>query len=85
MSINFDEFKNDVLSSSAPISQEEIETNIQKINENAHKSELFSEQIKSYITDIPIFSIQTSKLFAIKYLEEYHKWLLENFDIKPKN
>lgn len=82
---NFEDFKNNVLSSASPVSQEDIESMIKEINENAHKSNVFTEQLKSYITDIPIFSVNVSKMFAIKYLEEYHKWLTENFNITPKN
>ncbi len=29
--------------------------------------------------------IKSSNYISLKHLEQYHNWLLENYDIKPKN
>ena len=81
---NFEEFKNNVLFSSSPFSKDEIVNDIEKINIEAHKENLFTNQLKIYLTELPIFSVEKSKMFTIKYLEEYHKWLTENFNVTPK-
>lgn len=31
------------------------------------------------------FVMKSSNYISIKHLETYHNWLLENYDIKPKN
>ncbi len=82
---DFEKFKNEVLLNSFPFAQDEIIKDIDKINKKAHENELFTEQLKVFLTEIPLFSIEKSKAFAIKYIEEYHKWLTENFNITPKN
>lgn len=82
---DFEKFKNDILLNSCPFSNDEIVKEIDEINKEAHKKELFTEQLGFFLTELPVFSINKSKTFAIKYLEEYHKWLTENFNITPKN
>lgn len=82
---NFQKFKQDILTNSFPITQDDINQMVDEINKNAHKYELFTDQLQSYLNDLPGLSITISKMFTIQYLEEYHKWLTENYNITPKN
>ena len=43
------------------------------------------EKVENLRKDFFNYSIDFSKKIALTYIEEYHKWLLQNYDLKPKN
>lgn len=82
---DFEKFKNDILFSVTPYTPEDVSAKVASINKKVNQKEDFASKIGSIVTESLVFSSEIAKDFAIKYIEEYHKWLTQNYDLIPKD